>query len=156
MRVLVRLLVSIGSLVAGVAAAAFHVGCSSSPAPPTPTTVRGRITFQGQPLAGGTVVFAPDPDRGTAGKPVRGDTGPDGTFQLAVDGRPNVPPGWYRVAIAPPADASGTHSSADPGAPPGAPVFPPALRRPDRSKLIREVTAGKDHVFEFAVEVPSG
>jgi hypothetical protein len=89
-------------------------------------------------------VFAPDRDRGTTGKPARGEIGPDGTFQLRHDAGPHVPPGWYRVAVAaPPAD-------------PRRPAFPPQLRRPDTSGLVREVVAGKEHHFEFAVEIPGG
>ena len=33
--------------------------------------------------------------------------------------------------------------------------FPPQLSRPDTSGLVREVTPGKEHVFEFGVEVPN-
>ncbi|MBX9578759.1 MAG: hypothetical protein K2X87_00480, partial [Gemmataceae bacterium] len=62
----------------------------------------------------------------------------DGTFALPA----GVPPGWYRVALAPPA--------ADPGG------FPTKLARPDRSGLVRQIAAGKDHVFEFAVEASGG
>ncbi|WP_171471918.1 hypothetical protein [Frigoriglobus tundricola] len=36
------------------------------------------------------------------------------------------------------------------------PVFPAKLARPDLSGLEREVQVGKDHVFDFAVEVPNG
>lgn len=140
MRGLVRLLVPGLVLAGGAAAVSLHLGCSRSSAPPSaPTTVRGRVTFQGQPVAGGLVVFTPDRDRGASGKPVRGETGPDGTFRLQLDGGPAVPPGWYRVAIAPP---------------PADTAFPPQLRRPDRSGLVREVAAGTENVFEFAVEVP--
>ena len=141
MRRAFRLLVPLLSLAAGAGVVALHGGCSPS-RPPKETTVCGRVTFQGRPVAGGTVVFAPDPERGAAGKPLRAATAADGTFTLRATDGP-VPPGWYRVALA---------------APPGAetdPPFPPQLRRPDRSGLVREVAAGKDHVFEFAVEVPS-
>ena len=130
----VRLVVPVLALAAGAAAVGLHGGCGAS-APAGPAAVRGRLTFQGEPVAGGVIVFAPDPDRGGAGKPVRADTAADGTFTLP-DG---VPPGWYRVALAPPAG--------DPGS-----RFPPRLARPDRSGLSRQVVAGKGHVFEFAVE----
>ena len=141
MQMLVRLLVAFGSLAAGVVVVALHGGCSSS-APAGPAAVRGRVTFQGRPVDGGVVVFAPDPDRGSTGKLVRGETGPDGVFQLAAEGGAAVSPGWYRVSIAPPAG--------------GLAGFPQPLRRPDQSGLIREVVVGKDQFFEFAVEVPAG
>lgn len=146
MRPLLRVVVPIVSLAAGAVFVALHGGCSSS-APPGPATVRGKVTFQGQPVAGGLVVFAPDPDRGGTGKPARGETGPDGSFQLRLDGGQHIPPGWYRVAIAP-------APALDPVESYGRPVFPPQLARPDRSGVVREITPGKDHVFEFAVESP--
>lgn len=136
-----RLLVPFLSLAAGAGVVALHGGCRPS-APAAETTVRGRVTLQGRPVAGGTVVFAPDPERGGSGKPLRAATAVDGTFTLrAADGP--VPAGWYRVALAAP-----------PGHEPADPPFPEQLRRPDRSGLVREVAAGKDHLFEFAVEVP--
>jgi hypothetical protein len=148
MRLLFRVLVPCVSLAVGVAVVALPGGCNKSSAP-GPATVRGRVMFQGRPVVGGLVVFAPDPARGFAGKPARGETGPDGSFALQLDGSPHVPPGWYRVAIA---DAALT----DPASTFGKPVFPPQLGRPDRSGLVREVVAGRENVFEFGVEVPNG
>ncbi len=57
----------------------------------------------------------------------------------------DVPAGWYRVALAgPPALDTGSLSA-----------FPAKLARPDQSGQLREVVAGKSHVFEFAVDVPT-
>lgn len=110
-----------------------------------PTTVRGVITFQGRPLAGGRVVFTPDPDRGGAGKPISAGIGANGSFQLALDEEPSVPPGWYRVAIAAsPLETGGSLR-----------LFPRQLARPDQSGLVREVKSGRDNVYEFRIEVPS-
>jgi hypothetical protein len=134
-----RVLVPVVALAAGAVAVALHGGCGSS-AGPAPAAVRGKVTFQGRPLSGGLVVFTPDRDRGTTGKPIRGEIGPDGTFRLERDGSDHIPPGWYRVAIA---------------SAPGRPAFPPQLRRPDTSGLLREVRPGKEHSFEFCVEVPT-
>jgi hypothetical protein len=134
-------------LLAGIALAALPMGCGGSSHPAVPSTVHGRVVFQGQPISGGMVVFTPDRSRGAAGKPLRCDTRPDGTFDLLCDGGSAIPPGWYRVAIAPPAGGSSNDSAKG--------LFPPKLRRPDTSTLVREVTAGKDHVFDFAVDVPA-
>lgn len=139
-RLVRRLAVPAVSLLAGAVGVAVHLGCGAS-APPAAAEVGGRLTFQGKPVAGGVVVFAPDPARGATGPPVRADTRADGTFDLPADG--TVRPGWYRVALAPPADEVGRG-------------FPPQLARPDRSGLVRQVTAGGRHLFEFAVEVPEG
>ncbi len=127
------------ALVAGL-----PTGCGSA-APPAAATVRGLVTFQGQPLVGGVVVFAPDRDRGTLGKTAAATIAQDGSFHLTADGATPIPPGWYRVAIA---DRPGSLPDSD-----GYPRFPNALRRPDRSGLEREVVVGRDNVFVFQIEV---
>jgi hypothetical protein len=145
MRLSFRLLVPVCSLALGAAVVGLQGGCGSSETP-VPTTVRGRVTFQGQPLAGGLVVFSPDAERGGSGKPMRAEIRDDGSFELTAESKPDVPPGWYRVAIAP-APASGSQIQ---------PLLPLQLRRPDQSGLVREVAAGKDHHFEFAIESTTG
>jgi hypothetical protein len=147
MRGLVRITAPVIALAAVAAMAALQPGCTRSSKSEVPCTVRGRLTFQGQPVVGGTVIFTPDRDRGSSGKPMRADTGPDGVFELRFESNPAIPPGWYRVAIAPPAGDAYAGSSNSP--------FPPQLRRPDTSTLSREVTTGRDNFFEFAVEVPT-
>jgi hypothetical protein len=146
---LVRLLVAVVALGVGAAVVTLPGGCSSKP-PPGAATVRGRVTFQYQPVAGGLVVFSPDPDRGGGGKPARGDLALDGTFRLKYGDDTAIPPGWYRVAIAP---APAVYPAITY---PDRPVFPPQLARPDKSGLVREVQAGQENVFEFAVEVSGG
>jgi len=128
----------------GVCALAGSGGGCGGPEARAPATARGRVLFQGRPLAGGTVVFTPHPDRGPAGKPATARVGPDGEYRLAAGGSPYLAPGWYRVAIADPPDPA---SAAAFGV-----AFPAALRRPDRSGVEREVVAGKENVFEFWVE----
>src|SRR5687767_13677854 len=114
MRGLVRVATAAAALAVGAVVVGPRLGWHR-PAPPGPATVRGSVTFQGRPLPGGVVVCTPDKDRGTAGKPIRGELGPDGTFKLhSTAAGPHVPPGWYRVSIA---------------APPGEERFPPQLRR---------------------------
>jgi hypothetical protein len=135
-----RVSVALLALAAGVAAVSLHLGCSGAPQASGPTAVRGRVTFQGRPVEGAIVVFAPDHDRGGSGKPIHAETGEGGVFQLTG----TIPPGWYRVAIAPPPDGSAELAH-----------FPPQLRRPDSSTVLREIESGKEHIFELAIEVPS-
>ena len=149
MKLILRFAVPVLSLVVGFAGMSLSGGCGSS-APPGPTTVRGRVTFNGRPVVGGLVVFAPDPQRGGSGKPARGETGPDGCFALQFEASSHIPPGWYRIALAPPPIVPGPLSENR------EPVFPAKLARPDLSGLEREVQTGKEHVFDFAVEVPNG
>jgi hypothetical protein len=143
-----RLSVPLVALVAGVALAAIPAGCNRKETPPA-ITVRGIVTFQGQPLNGGLVVFSPDPERGHTGMSARGELGSDGTFQLSTREGQSIAPGWYRVAIAP-APTLLIESNHD------QPIFPRQLARPDKSQIVREVKAGQENVFEFAVEVPNG
>jgi hypothetical protein len=149
MKAVLRLFVPVAALAAGFAVMSLSGGCGSNAPPPGPSTVRGRVTLNGQPVAGGLVVFTPDPQRGGRGKPARAETGSDGCFVLQGDNSPLIPAGWYRVSLAPP-PAVADPLSAAPG-----PIFPAKLARPDLSGLEREVQAGKEHVFEFAVEVPA-
>ena len=143
MKTLLRVFVPVVALAIGFGAMALS-GCGSNAPPTNPATVRGKVTFNGQPVAGGLVVFTPDPQRGGHGKPARAEIGPDGAFVLHLDSSPRIPAGWYRIAIVP------APAVPDPASP--SPLFPAKLARPDQSGLEREVQAGKDHVFEFAVE----
>ena len=130
-----------------VLAAAALAGCSKPPpAPPAP--VRGTVTFQARPLAGGLVVFTPDRERGPAGPPVAARLDADGHYELkpappAAPGAPpgvsqGVTPGWYVVAL-----SDSPQSTLGP--------FPAELKRPDRAGIAREVVAGRDNVIDFAV-----
>ncbi len=145
MSILTRLCVSVVALSIGVVVVALPGGCSRKTAGKT-TTVRGAVTFQGRPLVGGAIVFSPDPDRGGTGKPIRGNVGADGRYELRPGENAIIPPGWYRVAIAV------VPSLESPAAPTA--IFPLKLARPDTSGLVREVKPEQENVFEFAVEVP--
>jgi hypothetical protein len=143
LRQLLRTAVPVAALAVGFGAAALSGGCGSK-GPPGPATVRGKVTFNGRPVVGGLVVFTPDPQRGGRGKPARGETDATGAFALSLDAAPHIPAGWYRVSLAP------APAIPDPAA--DDTPFPAKLARPDMSGLEREVLAGKEHVFEFAVE----
>ncbi len=149
MNTVLRLVLPVVALAAGFGAVMLVGGCGSNTPPPSLATVRGKVTFNGQPVAGGLVVFTPDPQRGGSGKPACAETGPDGGFVLHLDGTNQIPAGWYRVSLAP-APVVPDPLSASQG-----PVFPAKLARPDLSGLERELQSGKEHVFEFAVEVPA-
>ena len=132
------------ALAAGLTLLLAASGCGK-PASAKPATVRGQVLLQSRPLAGGVVVFAPNRDRGNAGKLVSAKTDEQGNYALTRDGEPAVTPGWYRVAIAEPADLDLPAS--------GYPPFPAALRRPDLSGVEREVTAGQENVIDLHVVV---
>src|SRR6266540_1225202 len=68
----------------------FLAGCGSAGTP------SGKITLNGQPVAGAEIVIQPDanPDA-----PVVGLSGPDGEYRLDFAGKSGVPTGKCRVAI---------------------------------------------------------
>ncbi len=140
MKTVFRLVIPVAALAVGLAAMSLSSGCGTNAPPHGPATVRGKVTLNGQPVAGGLVVFTPNPDRGGRGKSAYAETGADGSYLLLLDKSKAIPAGWYRVSLSPPpATAAG--------------LFPAKLARPDLSGLEREVQMGKEHVFEFVVEV---
>jgi hypothetical protein len=101
--------------------------------------VRGQVFYRGQPLAGGTIVFAPDPERGGHGPLACGEIGPDGTYTLQSDGRHGAVPGWHRVTVAPAADYGGI-------------ALPRHYSDPETSGVGREVQAGKPNVIDIHLD----
>src|SRR5438105_558805 len=68
--------------------------------------VSGTVTLNGKPLAGATVVFAPE----AANKPSTpgsDTTGPEGNYKLMYRNRSGVAPGKYKVTVAMPLKTSG-------------------------------------------------
>lgn len=62
-------------------------GCAKDAFPTAP--VKGKVTYQGQPVTGGTITLRPLGGGGTSvnlGKPASGDVQPDGTFVLGTKG----------------------------------------------------------------------
>jgi hypothetical protein len=110
-------------------------GCESGMNTPTP--VRGQVHFQGRPLPGGAIVFAPDPDRGREGEVVVGTILSNGTYAMQENGAAVLKPGWYRVSIAPLG---------------GVTAWPDKYRDPARSGLECEVIAGQENVFNFNLQ----
>src|SRR5262245_2328252 len=64
--------------------------------------VSGQVFFGGRPLPGGTVVFAPDPERGGRGPLAWAEIDREGRFRLWTEGRQGAVPGWHRVTVAGP------------------------------------------------------
>ena len=116
-------------------------GCGSKSA--ATSGVKGRVTYRGEPLDGGVIVFVPDEDRGNSGPLVKGTIAADGTFSLA----PETAAGWYRVAVAPLPGAAPppTVSNLYPG-------LPNRYRNPQLSGLAGEIKPGADNHFEFDLD----
>ena len=74
-------------------------GCGRSQ--PTLAPVQGQVFYNGQPLAGGTIVFTPDPERGGRGPQAWAEVAADGRFTLYTGRKKGAVVGWHRVTIAP-------------------------------------------------------
>lgn len=72
----------------------FVGGCSSSN-PLGTLPVSGKVTYNGQPVAGATVTFVGDGNTRTA----TAITGADGSYQLATLNYPGAMPGRYTVVV---------------------------------------------------------
>lgn len=75
-------------------------GCGSSKYPKT-VSISGKVTWQGKPLAGGSIAFIPvNAGENGTNRPAGGQIGPDGVYQLSSfrsgDG---VMPGEYGVTV---------------------------------------------------------
>ncbi len=75
------------------------LGCGESSEPLAP--VQGQVFYRGKPLAGGTIVFTPDPQRGGHGPQAWAEISPDGRYYLQTADRKGATPGWHCVTVAP-------------------------------------------------------
>jgi hypothetical protein len=117
-------------------------GCGSKPL--AKIAVKGKVWYRGQPLPGGTIVFAPDAERGNNGPLAKGTIAADGTFALA----PETAAGWYRIAVAPlPSDSTSAPTVSNPY-----PGLPARYRNPNLSGLNGEIKPGTENTFEFNLE----
>jgi hypothetical protein len=119
-------------------------GCSSDE--PKLAPVQGQVFFQGVPLAGGTIVFTPDPERGGSGPLASAEIGPDGRYHLHTGDREGAVVGWHRVTVAP---------GGQPLTPPGqasAVTLPARYRDPERSGLHLEVKANQTNNVDIPLE----
>jgi hypothetical protein len=96
--------------------------------------VHGQVFYQGRPLAGGTIVFTPDPERGGRGPLALGEIDGEGRYTLRTGDQPGAIPGWHRVTVA--------AADAEVG-------LPRRYHDPDHSGLNRQVQAGQANVFDL-------
>ena len=100
--------------------------------------VRGTVTFHHEPLRGGTIVFAPDPDRGGRGPIACAEIQPDGTYHLTTGQKHGAVAGWHRVTI-----VSSDASSAE---------LPRKYCDPESSGIAREVKASVGNVLDIELD----
>ncbi len=114
-------------------------GCGESK--PTLAPVRGHVYFHGVPLAGGAIVFTPDPDRGGHGPLACARIGADGAYVLVTGPDPGAVVGWHRVTL----------QARVPDAP-AETRLPPRYTDPEQSGQSCEVKAGESNVIDFHLE----
>jgi hypothetical protein len=120
-------------------------GCGRSK--PPETVVRGQILYRGEPLSGGLIVFAPNPDRGSDGPIATASLNNDGSFTLTTDDGKPIAAGWYRIAVAPKAGSQEVPTAGRPF-----PGLPMKYRNPGLSGLTAEVKSGADNVICFDLD----
>lgn len=74
-------------------------GCESATAPVETVRVWGRVTWHGQPMRRGTLVFSADPAKNDHQEMAVGILHFDGTYELTTPEGFSPRPGWYRVTI---------------------------------------------------------
>jgi hypothetical protein len=119
-----------------ISASLLGSGCGeSSPRIPKTYPVQGKVTYKGQRLIRGTIVFEPE----GAGKEGRAEIQPDGTYVLSTyREKDGAVPGTHRVSIN---GATGKAKST---------LIPPHYGGLNGSKLGAEVTAEKtDYPFDL-------
>ncbi len=141
----------ISSWLYGAATAALLLlgaGCSS-PDTPELAPVRGKVSYHGKPLPTGTIVFAPDSQRGNAGPLARAVIQADGSYQLKSGTLAGAVPGWHRVTVAAIVETpqpTGT-SLVNPRT-----LLPERYRDPELSGLSCEVHVGKENTINFNLD----
>ncbi|CAN5464273.1 hypothetical protein BH10PLA2_BH10PLA2_37970 [soil metagenome] len=118
------------------------LGCDNAETKPSLTVVHGTVTYLERPIAGGSIVFIPDEERGTTGKPVHADIQADGTYSLRLGERAGISPGKYRVTV-----ASSTRQSRF-----GASQPPERYSDPVTSGLACKVEPVGDHTINFHLQ----
>jgi hypothetical protein len=76
----------------------FVVGSKPGAAPLQP--VNGKVSYRGQLLQTGMIVFTPDTAKGATGAIAVGQIRPDGSYSLNTGEASGASPGWYRVTVA--------------------------------------------------------
>jgi hypothetical protein len=123
-------------------------GCDSGA--PVLASVHGRVSYNGILLHTGTIVFTPDPLRGTVGSLAHGEIQADGSYVLYTGDQPGVAEGWHRVTIVAlehPAQAPAGTQRLVPRS-----LLPDKYRDPGLSGLVCEVKGGNDNRIDFNLD----
>jgi hypothetical protein len=125
-------------------------GCES----PDPTTLHGRVAFQGSPVAEGMIVFS----SGVTAAHVTARLGPEGEYAVRTASGPGLPPGGYRVWISPPLVDAPMGAIRELPKPPECTNIPKKYRSATTTNLFVMLEEG-DNQFDVAMkpeETPKG
>jgi hypothetical protein len=123
-------------------------GCGRHDSPLAP--VHGRVFFRGTPLAGGSIVFVPNTEKGNQGSLGRADILPDGSYALQTNDKSGAVPGWHRVSVIA-VDAPREPLPRD-GFVTVRLLTPPRYAAPELSGLEGLVEPGKDNTLDFHLD----
>ncbi len=124
------------------------LGCGSGTSPLA--EVSGTVSYQGERLQGGTIVFTPDASRGTHGSLALGKIQSDGHFTLYTKNDPGAVPGWHRITIVS-FEATLTETQGQEMISPRM-ILPQKYQSPTTSGLVREVKANEPNVIDLELE----
>jgi mannose-6-phosphate isomerase-like protein (cupin superfamily) len=112
---------------------------------PKTVPIKGRVLFDGQPLAGASVTFMPE-----KGRPATGVTNAKGEYELTTFAKGDgAPPGVYKVSIKAQAAGQAAPGATAKGPPTGArPAIPAGYSDPATSPLRADVRPGPN-AFDF-------
>jgi hypothetical protein len=130
------------SLLAAALCCLAAMGCR--PAAEQLAPVKGKISYRGRPLQGGTIVFIPDAARGTNGNLAVADIQLDGSFVLKTNDVLGAVPGHHKITI------SWLQPTAAGVAPQS--YVPLKYGDPQQSGLTCEVLANKTNAVELQLQ----
>jgi hypothetical protein len=123
-------------------------GCGTG-TPPL-VAVTGHVSYHGQPLPGGVIVFAPDSAKGSNGPVASAVIQPDGSFTLRTADSPGAAVGWHRVTVVcvsdPDPDVTGSRYAVPVS------LIPEKYRSADLSGLSREVRGGQTNEINLNLD----
>jgi hypothetical protein len=108
-------------------------------------SIHGRVTFKGQPVTEGQVVFFEPEIHVYHTARIQ----PDGTYTAKMSDGPGLAVGTYQVAVMPPVVEPSGSKAPGPHTPGKYPDIPPRYRSPKTSQLTLEVKEGKNPPFDI-------
>lgn len=118
-------------------------GCGGEEGPAI-ATVKGKVTFDGQPLTRGTVYFIPDASKGTKGPMAIGEIDDTGHYQITSSGeRDGAIVGFHKIRVEARAEPKDRNDTQPPY------IIPARYDDQETSRLTTEVKAGEENIVDL-------